>query len=57
MIMLKKIFVFMIAAMCCLGAGAQTTQPRLFSLEDINFGGVNYHKFRAREPVDDMVGR
>ena len=24
---------------------AQTTQPRLFSLEDINFGGVNYHKF------------
>ena len=43
--MLKKLFVFMIAAMCCLGAGAQTTQPRLFSLEDINFGGVNYHKF------------
>ena len=24
---------------------AQTAQPRLFSLEDINFGGVNYHKF------------
>ena len=39
--------------MTFMGAEAQTnaaqttsgTQPRLFTLEDLNFGGVNYHKF------------
>jgi dipeptidyl-peptidase-4 len=54
---MRKIFVFitsfMLSAMTFMSAeaqtatatSAQTTQPRLFSLEDINFGGVNYHKF------------
>ena len=53
MIMLRKLFVFMLSAMTFMSAeaqtatatSAQTAQPRLFSLEDINFGGVNYHKF------------
>ena len=43
----------MLSAMTFMGAEAQTktaqasqsTQPRLFTLEDLNFGGVNYHKF------------
>lgn len=38
---MKKILFIMLAAICCLGAGAQ----RLFTLEDLNFGGVNYHKY------------
>ena len=50
---LKKIFVFMLSAMTFMGAEAQTkaTQPaqgeqaKLFTLEDLNFGGINYHKF------------
>ena len=41
----EKVICFYDSSDVLLSAGAQTTQPRLFSLEDINFGGVNYHKF------------
>ncbi len=42
--MIKKIFAFMLSVVSIFGAEAQT-QAKQFTLEDLNFGGVNYRKF------------
>lgn len=35
----------MLSAMSVFCSGAQEREPKLFTLEDLNFGGVNYHNF------------
>ena len=43
--MINKIFAFMLSIASVLGVGAQEQPKKLFTLEDLNFGGVNYHNF------------